>query len=105
VSFRQSWLGTMHKRLRALICVACVLVSLPLTLWLTSEIAVQYELLATGASARAELGDDLGLGVLLFVFALPAALVLSLLLGVVVWRLTRRSASAALPTRTPPGTM
>ena len=75
----------MHKPLRALISTASFLGSLPVTLWLTSEMAVQYELFATGAVARAELGDDLGLGVFLFVFALPAALVLSLLVGIACW--------------------
>jgi hypothetical protein len=53
--------------------------------WLSSEVVVLWEMSATGASDRSELGDDLGLGILLFLFCLPTTFIGTVFAGLYVW--------------------
>lgn len=65
----------MHKGVRALLASVAALASVPCTAWLASELVAQYEMWSTNMQARAELTDDLGLGILLFM-AVPPVVVL-----------------------------
>lgn len=68
----------MHKALRAFLATIVALVSVPAYAWLAAELAAYYEMFSTGMKSRAELGDDLGFGILLFMvvplFTLAGAL-------------------------------
>jgi len=52
-----------------------------------AEAATQYEMLATGASNRSELGEDMALGMLGLLVVLPASCCLGALAG---WYVMRR---------------
>ena len=81
----------MTEGRRALLASLAAIASVPLIAWLAGEAIVLYEMLSTGATARAALGDDFGLGLLLFVFV-PISSVLGAL-GVwgLVWHRTKTS--------------
>lgn len=83
----------MHKSKRVLITLLAVLVSIPTVSWLLSEIVVYYEWFSTGASSRAELGDDFGLGILLFLIVPPGTFIGVVFIGLAVWRRTGKSLS------------
>ena len=51
-----------------------ILVSILLSVFLGSELLVQYEMFATGQK-RNELGEDLGFGILLFIGLVPELVV------------------------------
>ena len=63
--------------------------------WVLSEAVVLFEVWHTGAASRAELGRDLGLGILAFAVVLPGTLVgASLMAGLaMVWIVWPRSAA------------
>ena len=63
--------------------------SVPLISWLAAEAVVRYEMLATGAKSRAALGDDFGLGMLLFVFVPIGSVLGALGVWVLVWHRTK----------------
>jgi hypothetical protein len=69
-------------------------VALPILWWLLTEIAARYEMWATHMKTRAELGEDLGFGLLLLP-ATGAAIVGSLVVGYLAWRKTGRSRASA----------
>jgi len=75
----------MHKERRILITLLAVIVSIPAIVWLLSEFVVYYEMVSTGANSRAELGDDLGLGILGFMIIPPGTLIGAYLVGLAVW--------------------
>lgn len=56
-----------------------ILVSILLAVFLGSELLVQYEMFATGQKQN-ELGEDLGLGILLFIGLVPE-LIIGVLFG------------------------
>jgi hypothetical protein len=62
--------------------------------YVLSEVAVYHEMATTGAKARAELGDDFGLGILLLFVVMPVSFVAAFFVGlgcwVVGWRRLRR---------------
>ena len=60
--------------------------SLPVLWWLLSELAMLYEMSLLPGSSRADLGDDFGLGILLFFVVTPLSLLASVILGIVVLR-------------------
>lgn len=51
-----------------------------------AEAVVLYEMWATGASTRAELADDMGLGILLFLVVPPGTIILSSIMALGIWR-------------------
>ena len=53
--------------------------------WLFSEMVVFYEMWVTGATLRAELADDFGLGILGLLVALPGSVLGALVVAWVVW--------------------
>lgn len=77
----------MHKGLRVLLALTAALVSVPAFAWLAAELAAYYEMFSTGNS-RAELGEDLGFGVLLFMVVPPVTLFGSLFIWWFVWSRT-----------------
>ncbi len=60
--------------------------SLPVLWRLLSELAMLYEISRVPGSSRADLGDDFGLGILLFFVVTPLSLLASVVLGIVVFR-------------------
>ncbi len=72
--------------IRFLLSVAALPLSLFALGWAFSELAVHYEIWATGASSRAQLADDFGLGLLIVGVAWPAAALGSVVVGVLAWR-------------------
>lgn len=78
----------MHKSKRVLITLLAVLVSIPAVSWLLSEMLVYYEWFSTAASSRAELGDDFGLGILLFLIVPLGTFIGVVFIGRAVWRHT-----------------
>lgn len=81
----------MHKGLRVLLASTAAFVSLPAFAWLAAELAAYYEMLSTGMNSRAELGDDLGFGILLFMVVPPFALASAVFVWWLVWSRTGRS--------------
>lgn len=75
---------------KALIATAATIVSLPILGWAASEAVVIYEMQAVGALSRAELGDDFGLGILLFFFVPPATLAGAIIVWLSTWHFLRR---------------
>ena len=78
----------MHKGLRVLLALTAALVSVPAFAWLAAELAAYYEMFSTGMNSRAELGEDLGFGVLLFMVVPPVTLFGSLFIWWFVWSRT-----------------
>lgn len=81
--------------LRLLSCVALGVVIAAIADFVLGEFAVIYEMQATGATDRAELSDDMGLGMLGLLIVLPCACSIG---GLATWlflrlskRLTRKS--------------
>ena len=72
--------------IRFLISVAALPVSFFALEWAFSELIVRYEMWATGATSRAQLTDDFGLGLLLVGVALPAAAIGSVVVSALAWR-------------------
>lgn len=81
----------MHKGLRVLLASTAALVSLPAFAWFAAELAAYYEMFSTGMNSRAELGDDLGFGILLFMVVPPFTLVGAAYVCWLVWSRTGRS--------------
>lgn len=78
-------------RLKRVLIAACVaLVCVPALCWIASEVAAVYEMHTTGMHSRAELGDDLGFGILLFLFVPPATLVGVVIVWCITWWVTGR---------------
>lgn len=87
----------MHSDKRALIATLAAVVCAPAIFWLAAEGVVCYEMFATGASSRAELGDDLGLGILLFMVVPPTTLVGIVVVWLVVWFWLRSRGNSKQP--------
>lgn len=85
----------MPRQKRLLISSLAVIASIPAIAWLLSELVVYFEWFSTGASSRAELGDDLGLGILLFLVVPPGTLIGAVLVGLAVWSRTGKCSSQA----------
>ncbi len=81
----------MHKALRAFLATIVALVSVPAYAWLAAELAAYYEMFSTGMKSRAELGDDLGFGILLFMVVPLFTLAGALLVWGLFWFRTGRS--------------
>lgn len=81
----------MHKGLRVLLASTAALVSVPAFAWLAAELAAYYEMFSTGMNSRAELGEDLGFGILLFMVVPPVTLFGSLFMWWFVWSRTGRT--------------
>jgi len=56
--------------------------------WFLGELAVNYEMRATGAKECAEVANDFGLGLLGMLVVLPLTFIGSLISSVFAWRLT-----------------
>ena len=56
-----------------------ILLCIVLTIYIGSELVTQYEILSTGQK-RHELGEDLGFGILLFIWLVPEVII-GILLG------------------------
>jgi hypothetical protein len=80
----------MHKGWRLLVTATTTLVSFPVFAWLASELAAYYEIYSTGMSSRAELGNDLGFGILLLMVVPPLTLVCAAFVWWLVWSRTGR---------------
>jgi len=85
--------SVMRKDLRVLVSSIAALASLPAFAWLAAELAAYYEIFSTGMNSRAELGDDLGFGILLFMVVPLIALSGSLFVWWFVWSRTGRMKS------------
>lgn len=81
----------MHKGLRVLLASTAALISVPAFAWLAAELAACYEVFSTGMNSRAELGDDLGFGILLFLVVSPFTLTGALFVWWFVWSRTGRA--------------
>jgi hypothetical protein len=81
----------MHIAKRVAITSLAVAASLPAIAWALSELVVYYEWFSTGATSRAELGEDFGLGVLLFLVVPPGTLIGVVFIGLAVWSRTGKS--------------
>jgi hypothetical protein len=81
----------MHKGLRVLLASTAAFVSLPAFAWLTAVLAAYYEMFSTGMNSRAELGDDLGFGILLFMVVPPFTLAGVSFVWWLVWSRTGQS--------------
>lgn len=81
----------MHKGVRVLLASTAALVSLPVFAWLAAEFAAYYEMFSAGMDSRAELADDLGFGILLFMVVPPLTLAGTVSVWWLVWSRTGRS--------------
>ena len=72
--------------IRFLLSVAAIPISFFALGWGFSELAVHYEMWSTGATSRAELAGDIGLGLLIVGVAWPAAALGSIVVGLLAWR-------------------
>lgn len=68
--------------------------SLPLIYWLLCEAVVYYEMQATNAGTRAELQDDFGFGLLLFMIVLPGTAIGALTVFGLTWYFLRCGGAA-----------
>ena len=75
----------MRPANRALLATLAAVLCAPTIAWLVSEGVVCYEMAATVASSRAELGEDLGFGILLFMIVPPVTLAGVIAVWFVVW--------------------
>ena len=75
-----------HMLIRFLLSIAALPLSFIALGWAFSEVAVHYEIWATGASSRAQLADDFGLGLLIVGVAWPAAALGSVVVTALAWR-------------------
>lgn len=62
-----------------LIYLFSILLCVVLSVWVGSELVTQYEMLSSGQK-RHELGEDLGFGILLFIWLVPEVII-GILLG------------------------
>lgn len=81
----------MNKGVRVLLASTAALLSLPAFSWLAAELAAHYEMFSTGMNSRAELADDLGFGILLFMVVQPLTLTGTIFVWWLVWSRTGRS--------------
>lgn len=79
----------MTEGRRALLASLAAIASVPLIAWLAGEAIVLYEMLSTGATSRAALSDDFGLGILLFVFVPIWSVLGALGVWVLLWHRTK----------------
>lgn len=79
----------MTEGRRALLASLGAIASVPLIAWLAGEAIVLYEMLSTGATSRAALSDDFGLGLLLFVLVPISSVLGALGVWVLVWHRTK----------------
>lgn len=70
---------------RVAITTLVFLIALPSFEWLFSEAAVMFEIANTGATSRAELADDFGLGIIGIMVVLPATIIGAVITASVVW--------------------
>ena len=80
----------MIKRI-ALTCTV-VIGTLVVANFVLGEVAVFFEMLATGADTRAELSEDYGLGLLGVLVVFPVSGVLALACGWITWRILNKGA-------------
>lgn len=83
----------MLKSLRLFLASTAALFGLPAFAWLAAELAAYSEMLSTGMNSRAELADDLGFGILLFMVVPPLALAGAVFVWRHVWFRIGRSKS------------
>lgn len=58
-----------------------------------AEAVLYYEMYATGATSRAELADDFGLGLLTLMVVPPATFVLTVIIAIVAWQIIKKCSS------------
>lgn len=75
----------MPTKQRALLASLAALLSLPAWAWLVAELAGYYEMFSTGMNSQAELGDDLGFGILLLLVVPPFSLAGSSFVWWLIW--------------------
>jgi hypothetical protein len=85
----------MRKAKRIALAALAAGASLLVMGWILSELVVQYEIYATGARSRAELGDDLGLGILLLIVVPIGSFAGAVLVWCRVWSATKPRPGAA----------
>lgn len=81
----------MPTKQRALLASLAALLSLPAWAWLAAELAGYYEMFSAGMNSQAELGDDLGFGILLLLVVPPFSLAGSSFVWWLIWSRTGRS--------------
>ncbi|MES2510561.1 MAG: hypothetical protein V4625_11575 [Pseudomonadota bacterium] len=79
------WIPQRRKLLRITLWLLSIPVSFNIFFFCFSEIGIYYEMLSTGAHSRSELGEDLGLGVLLGLVAVPATVISVLIFAFYSW--------------------
>lgn len=80
----------MSKVQRALFASLAAVVCLPAFAWVAAELVTYYEMSSTDTATRAELGKDLGFGILLFLFVPPFALAGTAIVCWLAWTRTGR---------------
>ena len=75
----------MSTAKRLLLAALAMGIAAPLCYWLAGELIVLWEMRATGAGTRSELANDLGLGLLFFMWGVPATVLGTLCIGVGAW--------------------
>ena len=81
---------------RALFSTIAAIISIPIIYYGLCEAVVYYEMFSTGTSSRAQLGEDLGLGILLFLVVPPGTLIGAIGIWVMTWfQLRKRKDSHA----------
>lgn len=71
---------------RALLASLAAVLSAPVIAWMAAEGVVYYEMFVTETKSRSELGEDLGLGILLFMVVPPVTLAGLVAVWFAVWR-------------------
>ncbi len=80
--------STNHMNLtpRIIAVIAVFVVTAIGLYWILGEVAVCYEMWATGASSRMELVNDFGLGLIGLFVVVPASALGALIVAIVAWR-------------------
>jgi hypothetical protein len=86
----------MQKAKRIALATGAATASLLVIGWILGELVVQYEIYTTGARSRAELGDDLGLGILLLIVVPIGSIAGAVLVWCKVWSATKKQLTIRL---------
>ena len=80
----------VHMTKRISVTVIVFFATLVAANYIIGELAVLYEMWATGAKTRADLADDFGLGIIGMLIVFPSSVVIAVICSWFVWRKTRR---------------
>ena len=84
----------VQKMKRVVFSVGVLVIATILAYQLLGEIAVYYEMHSTGATSRAELADDFGLGLLGLFFVMPGSALIGFICSWFTWSTSKRTKGA-----------